>query len=678
MTKRHFSYSLTKNVISAILQLYLLLYLHLKEQYSSNCKKCMHTSLLFFRLCQHDEQHLQLFSFVLQLWEAIIPSYPTIRQLPLWLKSTHGMKGNLWEVHVVVFETAFATLETQDKQLAQEIHAVWQEAKGLGANEGAKRLEIVAQHFNALSLEEAYKIIDLDAFIKEIERVYISTNKLKLAYTVRNGWAILPLTFTWFTLSDASSRYQQDVTNPKYPNDIYLPFLKLWQDGFHGTTVFTFSNAAFIDGILLSIYLLLIIGLPIYEQRKLDQGKRFVQRLQDVTKHIADFIAAKGTPSLLPDKDLTKMAELISDAIKSSIDRALYGGRKVAEESEKFVRETSTLVKTLLNEFQGDLVTFSTDVGMLTADLHTLQGSVQSQDVRLQELTEASNDLATSSKALVTNAQKMSESADGVTHATQHIASNTSSISDHLSDLKTTQLQMVTTISSTQQQLIHDFENTQHTVAQELDNTQQQVVTAIISTQKQMIQEVGTTQQTVVQELGDTQTRFIQSMENTQNQIVGEMALTQQHFVQGITSAQQTLIGSIQDTADMMGDVAKDTKAVAKNLGQITQTDIQQLTKDIAGAIATLNASTQSDIKRINDQVAQDMKDISDEVRQMMSNMRQVNQQLEQTIIALGQASQSLNTGGGFTQMSNDLRATTKVLGELTKTLQRRPRLWPF
>ncbi len=590
----------------------------------------------------------------------------------------NGMKSDLWEVYVEIFETSFQALETLDKKLAAELDAVWTEAKGLGATEGAKRLEIVAQHFNALSLEEAYKIIDLDAFIKEIERVYISTNKLKLAYTVRNAWAIVPLMFTWFTLSGASSSYQQDVTNPKYPNDIYLPFLKLWQDGFHGTTFFTFSNTAFIDGTLLAIYLLLIIAVPLYEQHKLEQGKNFVQKLQDMTKHLAEFIATKGTPSLMPDKDISKMAELIGEAVKNTIDRALHGGRKVAQESEKFVSETSTLVKTMLKEFQDEMASVSTDVGMLTADLRTLNGNVQSQDLKLQELTVASSDLASSSKELATHAQKMTENAEGVALASQSIAITTSSISGHLGDLKTTQQEMVTAITSTQQTIMQDIGTTQHTLVQELGNTQQQMVATIASSQQAIMQDIGTTQHTLVQELGNTQLRFVQKMEDTQKLIVNDMSTTQRQLVQGIDKTQDVLVKSIQDTADQMDEVAKDTKAVARQLGQITRADIQQLTTDIATAISSLSSSTQNDIKRVNDQVTQDIQAMSSEVSQMAANMQQVNLQLAQTIIALEQASQALSVGGGFTQVSHELQITTKVLGEFTRLLQHKSRRWFF
>ncbi len=130
-------------------------------------------------------------------------------------------------------------------------------------------------------------------------------------HVIRNCLALVPLILTWVALYFASSNYQQDLQ--KYPNDLYEPFLKLWQFGFHNTTWFTFSKAALIDVVLLLVYLFSVIAVVFFELKALRITQTFATGVHGVTDELVDAIAKAGATSTSDVDRIVKTIERVAD-----------------------------------------------------------------------------------------------------------------------------------------------------------------------------------------------------------------------------------------------------------------------------------------------------------------------------------------------------------------------------
>ncbi|HEU5379085.1 MAG TPA: hypothetical protein VFV38_26980, partial [Ktedonobacteraceae bacterium] len=150
-------------------------------------------------------------------------------------------------------------LAKRHSQLAQEIKELLTKAQELGAQDGVLRMELVCDQYDDVLPDIAYNWINLNAFQSEIEEAFYKARPNELVSFGRNVVAILPLIVTWFAVFEATNTYQQDIA--LHPQDRSIPFLQLWQNGFHGTTWFTFSvSAGIIFMLLLILVVLLFLG----------------------------------------------------------------------------------------------------------------------------------------------------------------------------------------------------------------------------------------------------------------------------------------------------------------------------------------------------------------------------------------------------------------------------------
>ena len=122
---------------------------------------------------------------------------------------------------------------------------------------GAQRVEIVCENFKFLTFEEAYRVIDPDAFQDEFEETQLHKRHVKFLNYMRIILSLLPLILTWLALFSAASGYQDYLKN--HSEDGSVAFLQLWQGGFHNASplasFFTFSTTAIINVILLILLL---------------------------------------------------------------------------------------------------------------------------------------------------------------------------------------------------------------------------------------------------------------------------------------------------------------------------------------------------------------------------------------------------------------------------------------
>lgn len=478
-------------------------------------------------------------------------------------------------------------LDAFDSQLAARVKDLSLELKRRGAKNGARRLEEVSQQFQYFTVEGASQYIRKDEILDELE------NQSHLVTTIlhgaRNFLSIAPIVFTWLALHLAADAYDKNLTDPHYPNDVYQPFLLLWQQGFHGNhgPVIPFSAAAFWDALLLFVLVLLVVAIiPLWEGQ---QRKRIHASLEGFDATIDNLLAAlgqAGADAHLADSDIKKISQAITKSVEDTLSKLLMNYDRVADGARKFVEDTHTRTSALVQGFNDNLALFNSDVRLLSNDVQKLNTDLDSYGQKLTELTDASSKMAGSSADLAVNAKALAESASLNSQASQ-------GISGQLNALNTTQ---------------QDIIKAQKEVVQELATTQQQAIQGLAMTQQQIVQEVTTAQQTVVQKVADSQ----------------------KEVVDQLTGAADTVAKSGQHTRD----AANELDRVASNLEQLTRKDFQDMTDGV---------------KQANQALIGEVQRTAAEVQQIVGGLNQVSAQLQQTTQALAAtAGNAQNTSRTF------------------------------
>jgi hypothetical protein len=419
-------------------------------------------------------------------------------------------------------------LRSQEAVLADKVEALLKEADEQGATEGPQRLALVSKLFGKLTVDDAYQLINPDAFLDEVSASWISKSNIKKWQLARSILSLLPLILTWIGLFLASSAYQQYGVN--HPGDLSQPFLQLWQNGFYGIKVFgfipvpTFAGVAILDFLVLSCLLICMLRIQHLENRAQTISAHFGQKLLGITEQLVALVSRTGITSILKDDDIDRIGEAVSRAVTKTMAQS----DKVALQAKQFIEASEQRVNATLTQFEGDLNLFNADLTQLTSNLSNFSVDLQNHNQQVKDLTDASTLLAGSSQSLAS--------------LTQNIAANTN----------------------------------QGSQASQNINVR---LAELNATQQQLLQEISTTQQQVVQEIATTQQQVVAQIDATQQHVVDQIAVNQQHVANQIDSAAQTMKG-----------VAGDTKAVAKELGQITKADLQAMTNQVTHAADQVTA----------------------------------------------------------------------------------------
>ncbi len=342
------------------------------------------------------------------------------------------------------------------------------------APEGMRRLALAGTHFKKLSLEQVYRLVDPEVFQLEVEGAQARRLRLGFWRILRNCAALFPLIFTWFALYTASTNYQNDLG--KYPNDLYEPFLKLWQYGFHNTTWFTFARAAIIDVGLLLLYLVLTVWVAYLEGLAQGKSRKFAKELQNVTEGLTDAAAAVSS-SMVSDAGIDRIVQTIEkvstegvkkivdafepiadadvqkivNAIQRVVKDAFLVSEQVVTKAQKSMEDLfDKQIKVMIQQFHDDLATLNMDLTRLGSNLTQFGSDLQKYDQQLKALTDASTDLAKATSSLATNA-------DSLTKSTLTYASVGQDINTQIGMLNGTQQKMVTEIETSQQQVVQQI-----------------------------------------------------------------------------------------------------------------------------------------------------------------------------------------------------------------------------
>jgi len=463
-----------------------------------------------------------------------------------------------------------STLATHDPQLALKVEQVSQMLRERGAKNGARRLEEVSLQFQHFTVEGASQYIRKDEILDELDdRGHWS---LSVLHGLRNLLSIAPIAFTWYALHLAADAYDLDLQDTRhYPNDLYQPFLLLWQEGFHGNHGFVipFSWAALFDAILLVVMILLaILIIPWWQQRHKENTNRSLEGFDTTIDELLAAIGQSGANAHLADSDINK----ISQAIQGTLQKVLLNYDRVAGEARQFIEDTRQSTQTLVKAFGDDLAIFNSDVKLLTSDLQRMNIDLNSYGQKLTELTDASNKLAGSSNDLVQNAKSMADSANLSSQASQGISSQLGALNVAQQEIVKTQQDVATTIARTQGEVVKQFDTTQQNVVQEIERAQKEVVKEVSSVADDMTASSRNTRD-VAREL--------------ENVAQGLKQMTQADFqamTDGVKKANQDLVDEVRKTA---GEVQQ----VVGSLNQVGA-QLQLTTTELAAAAQALGSTT--------------------------------------------------------------------------------------
>jgi hypothetical protein len=116
---------------------------------------------------------------------------------------------------------------------------------------------------------------------------------------VRNVMVLLPIMLTWFALYEAARNYRRYIE--ANPDEVRMPFLLLWEQGFAGTASFLsprFSSIALLDAAIIAIILILTF----YSHGRRDEREEEIQKTANAFQTELDNILAEATVALAPDR----------------------------------------------------------------------------------------------------------------------------------------------------------------------------------------------------------------------------------------------------------------------------------------------------------------------------------------------------------------------------------------
>jgi predicted nucleic acid-binding Zn-ribbon protein len=338
----------------------------------------------------------------------------------------------------------------------------------------ARRLESLSRALRSEAGRQSWADVDL--------RQAFNTERLAHAYAVRreggyvppavdradkirNVMLQLPIFLTWAALAEAVRAYQHYIA--AHPEEVRLPFLLLWQQGFgEHNGIFTpkFSTLAILDAIIIFIIILLTFyshGRREAREDAIDQTARVFQTDLDNTLAEASVALAAdkaGRPAMLAQsvERLAERFDLSSQELLTRLrvehdrleaiaarrekefeDFGVFasGMRAGAEEMHRLLmdlRQVSTGVQTALEDLTSEIsVSGDQQRSLLTAvkSLERMVASgIQSDHAVTRQLADAAKSLSDASDKAVSGAEAASQAGRVATDAVRGVAEIASSL----------------------------------------------------------------------------------------------------------------------------------------------------------------------------------------------------------------------------------------------------------
>lgn len=458
----------------------------------------------------------------------------------------------------------------------------------LGANEGMQRLELICEQHDQLSPNTAYLWIDPNSIQREIEEAQTSTFKMEFVHFWRNIFSLAPLIATWTALFIAVNSYQQDLSS--YPEDRTIPFLQLWQGGFHGITWLTFTVAAGTDVVLLVLFLLCILLTQNMERRAHLKAVTYVQKLQHEVYELMKYIAEDGFKHT---------------GDQSDIDKVVDGVKKVVDSATVLVKQTVADTTTTLIQ----VVAQSAD-----ANKKVIEDSANANKKVLEGVEKAFQ------AAVVDAQQKMQQAVDASQHAI--ITSNTKVEKMFTDDVAPLMKSFRTDMGKFQEEL-----GKYQTRLNDLTSASQQLAGA--SQKLSVASEELTKNAERYTTIGNNIDAQIASLNMTQRDVVSQIG--------SVASNISTAAGQMSSVTGSMKNATTNVEVVAKQLNIEMQTTLQKMTTNVDSFTQSMNRGGT---------------DLQATIHSMSMNTGNVSRSLEQVAAKLQETSTHLDNTARFLEVS--------------------------
>lgn len=307
------------------------------------------------------------------------------------------------------------------------------------APDASARLRLAAANVRKVSPDATYSWVDPASFTHEIE-----VNEARPAESlsaIRNVLVVIPLTLTWLALALAAIEYIVDIK--AYHDDIYQPFLALWQGGFpHAGWFFTFTLADI--GILDCMLLLVVLGLTwreqIIQRRARIKAQALTNQLISITPSLVELSSRGGKPLVGPDASVQDVANAIQDVLDQAFAQtqrltteAEHRLTDVAEAAQRSILASQTAVEQLMTNHMAPMI------NRISGHLNVLQTQLEASQEKLDTVATASQQLSIAAGALERNAGAYIAAA--------------AQISEHIEQLRGTQAELVTRIDTVSREI---------------------------------------------------------------------------------------------------------------------------------------------------------------------------------------------------------------------------------
>ncbi len=318
--------------------------------------------------------------------------------------------------------------------VADQVDKVVKAIEGV-APESSDRLKMAATNALKMSPEAVYAWVDPDRLKHEAETT-LARPAEKMS-SLRNIVIIIPLTLTWLTLALAAIEYVTDIQN--HHDDIYQPFLALWQNGFPHAgwpITITLADVGFVDFVLLAFILFLTLREQRIQRHAQIEAQSLTEEVDKVTQQLVAISSRKTHRAVVgPDATAQDVANAMQDVIDQAFNRAQQFNvaaeqrlTQIADAAQRSILASQQAVEQLLaNRLDPALRSMSDNIDHLQRQLAASQHGID-------ELANASGQIANAAGELARNAGAYMAAAN--------------EIRGHIQELRNTQQELVNRIDA--------------------------------------------------------------------------------------------------------------------------------------------------------------------------------------------------------------------------------------
>ena len=343
---------------------------------------------------------------------------------------------------------AFDAISLRDPQLGQALASVSQKLEQAGVSTSARRVALAAEHADELGPDELYRFLDPGRVIEELEEV--KAHQTRRIAAIRNALALAPLLLTWLALAFASVEYARCTASAR-PGvasvcDVHQPFLILWQQGFHGTTPFTFSLTAGLDFFLLALVLVFTIWAQMADARATRSARELGVEVDAI---VAGLISAARAGVIVPrNSDPKDWAAVVQATITRALDEFTVAIGQTFSTTETFIRETHAATIEMTDGAKRVVESIgTTSAAMLEQQLRPvlleLNQTVSDLRVGVTAYNQSMSTIGSSVNMLGDTAHTLATASQSIAGQTSAYASTASSIDSSIQHLDATQQQFV-------------------------------------------------------------------------------------------------------------------------------------------------------------------------------------------------------------------------------------------